>query len=78
MPLFYCKRGQKFLKNPIEKGVVFNSQNYDGYPLLIVLTLPGLESDVFRPRKINVFVLIRKKLKNDKGVQFFILLIYFF
>ncbi len=40
IPLFYCEKGSKF-QNPLEEGVVFNSQNYDGYPLLMALTLPG-------------------------------------
>ncbi len=34
-------QGVKISKNPLENGVVFNSQTYDGYPLLIALTLPG-------------------------------------
>ncbi len=29
--LFYGKKGSKTLWNPQEKGVVFNSQNYDRY-----------------------------------------------
>ncbi len=33
-------KGVNFLKHPLEKGVVFNSQNYEGYPLLMALTLP--------------------------------------
>ncbi len=37
------KRGQNFKKNPQEKGVVFNSQNYNEYPLLMALILPGAD-----------------------------------
>ncbi len=39
--LFYNEKGSKFQKIPLEKGVLFNSQNYDGYPLLMALPLPG-------------------------------------
>ncbi len=30
IPLFYSEKGSKFKKNPLEKGVVFNSQNNIG------------------------------------------------
>ncbi len=37
----YCTMKKcKISINPLEKGVVFNSQIYDGYPLLMALTLP--------------------------------------
>ncbi len=36
---FTMTRGQN-KKNQLEKGMVFNSQNNDGYPLLMALTLP--------------------------------------
>ncbi len=40
IPLFYDTKGSKFKKNPLEKEVVLNSQNYDGYLLLMALILP--------------------------------------
>ncbi len=42
IPLFYHEKGSKFPNNSLEKEVVFNSQNYDGYPVLMTLTLAGL------------------------------------
>ncbi len=40
MSRFYHEKGQN-LKDFLQKGMVFNSQNYDGYPLWIALTLLG-------------------------------------
>ncbi len=40
IPPFYCEKGSKFQIYPLEKGMVFNFQNYDGYTLLMALTLP--------------------------------------
>ncbi len=34
-------KGVEISKTITQKKVVFNSQNYDGYPVLIALTLPG-------------------------------------
>ncbi len=48
IPLFYHENESKFLKNALEKGVVVISQNYNGYPFLMALTLPGLPYYVFR------------------------------
>ncbi len=42
IPVFYYEKGSNLKKNPLQKGVVFNSQNYDGYPLLMALTLPDV------------------------------------
>ncbi len=33
-------KGVKISKSPLEKGAVFNSQNYHKCPVLIALTLP--------------------------------------
>ncbi len=41
IPVLPCK-GVKIYKNHLEKCVVFNSQNYNGYPLSMALTLPGV------------------------------------
>ncbi len=40
------RKGVKSSKNSLEKGVVLNSQNYDRYPLLMALTLPGHQTGV--------------------------------
>ncbi len=39
--LFFHEKGSTFKKNPLEKGVGFNFQNYDGYPLWMAMTLPA-------------------------------------
>ncbi len=40
IPLFYHEKGSNST-NPLEKVVVFKSQTYDGYPLLMALKLSG-------------------------------------
>ncbi len=64
IPLFYCEKGSNVLKNPLEKGVIFNSQNYDEYPLLMAQTLPGYEMSQY------------SKLSDFQYARFQILAVY--